>query len=63
MRVEHFTKLDDCEWRFVEYHRPESAIQLKTVDVTMQLADLYSNIDFSEADSLASDEMSDHPEQ
>lgn len=63
MRVEHFTKLDDCEWRFVEYHRPESAIQLKTVHVTMQLVDLYSNIDFSEADSLASDAMSDHPEQ
>lgn len=63
MRVEHFTKLDDCEWRFVEYHRPESTIQLKTVDVTMQLADLYSNIDFSEADAVVNDEMSDHPEQ
>jgi|JI8StandDraft_2_1071088.scaffolds.fasta_scaffold10378_3 Uma2 family endonuclease len=63
MRVEHFTKLDDCEWRFVEYHRPESILQLKTVEVTMQLSDLYSNIDFSELDALADDELSDHPEK
>ena len=62
MRVEQFIKLEDCEWRFLEYRKPESTLQLKTVELTLQLTDLYSNIDFSEMDSSTDELAMDQPE-
>jgi Uma2 family endonuclease len=62
MRVEQFIKLEDCEWRFLEYRKPESTLQLKTVELTLQLTDLYSNIDFSEMDSSADELIMDQLE-
>jgi Uma2 family endonuclease len=47
IHVEHHVKTDVNQWLFSEYDDPTVTISLQFVDVQIQIADLYDNIDFT----------------
>lgn len=48
VHVEHYLKKGDRQWLFSEYDNGAIALTLSTVNLTIQVADLYENIDFAE---------------
>jgi Uma2 family endonuclease len=46
MHVEHYVKTAVNQWSFSEYDDPNIAISLQFLDVSIQIADLYDNIEF-----------------
>jgi Uma2 family endonuclease len=49
VHVEHHVKTGDRQYLLSEYDNPEITLSFNTLDVQIQIADLYENIDFSEA--------------
>lgn len=49
IHVEHHVKVAKNQWLFSEYNDPEFNLSLRTLDLQVQIADLYENIEFSES--------------
>ncbi|WP_205370049.1 Uma2 family endonuclease [Thermoleptolyngbya sp. PKUAC-SCTB121] len=49
IHVEHHVKVAENQWLFSEYKDPEFNLSLRTLDLQIQIADLYENIEFSES--------------
>lgn len=49
IHVEHYVKTTVNQWLFSEYDDPTITLLFSTIEVTMQIADLYEHIDFVEA--------------
>jgi Uma2 family endonuclease len=47
--VEHYVQTNAHQWLFSEYDDPTVTLTLSTIDVQVQIADLYENIDFESA--------------
>ncbi|MEY3297692.1 MAG: hypothetical protein RLZZ597_952 [Cyanobacteriota bacterium] len=47
--VEHYVQTNAHQWLFSEYDDPTVTLTLSTIDVQIQIADLYDNIDFESA--------------
>ncbi|MGB3494210.1 MAG: Uma2 family endonuclease [Elainellaceae cyanobacterium] len=47
IHVEHHVKTSAHQWLFSEYDDPTVTLSLSTVEVEIQIAELYENIDFS----------------
>lgn len=47
--VEHYVQTNAHQWLFSEYDDPTVTLTLSTIDVQLQIADLYDNIDFESA--------------
>ncbi len=45
--VEHYVQTAAHQWLFSEYADPTVTLSLSTLDMQIQIADLYENIDFS----------------
>ncbi len=48
IHVEHFVKTGAHQWSFTEYDDPSIMLSLSAIDVQIQIADLYENIDFTD---------------
>ncbi len=44
MRVEHFLRLTDGSWKYMEYHRAEDLLPLGSVDCALPLAGIYEGV-------------------
>lgn len=49
IHVEHHVKVADNQWLFSEYDDPTVTLLLRTLDLHIQIAELYEGIDFAEA--------------
>ncbi|WOB45098.1 Uma2 family endonuclease [Thermoleptolyngbya oregonensis NK1-22] len=49
IHVEHHVKVAENQWLFSEYNDPEFNLSLRTLDLQVQIAGLYENIEFSES--------------
>ena len=49
MRVEHFSRIDEKNWRMRLLNRPADEIQFEKINVRVALADVYNEIRFEEA--------------
>ncbi|MBF2085800.1 Uma2 family endonuclease [Thermoleptolyngbya sp. C42_A2020_037] len=49
IHVEHHVKVAENQWLFSEYNDPEFNLSLRTLDLQVQIANLYENIEFSES--------------
>lgn len=49
IHVEHHVKVAENQWLFSEYDDPTIALHLRTLELQIQIADLYENIDFTES--------------
>jgi Uma2 family endonuclease len=45
--VEHYVKTAAHQWLLTEYSDPDVELTLNTIDVQIQIADLYENIEFT----------------
>jgi Uma2 family endonuclease len=48
IRVEHYLKSGINQWLFSEYADPNTTLTFRTLELEMQIADIYENINFEE---------------
>ena len=46
MRAEHFVRQDDGAWTITEYRQPGDALPIRSLEVTLTLAQIYRQVMF-----------------
>jgi len=50
IRAEHHTRQTDGSWLFREYEDPGATIELRSIDCSLKLGELYYRVDFNVAE-------------
>ncbi|GAB4324052.1 MAG: Uma2 family endonuclease [Leptolyngbyaceae cyanobacterium] len=50
--IEHYIKTEEGYWLLKEYEEPTTVLRLESLGISVAIADLYEDVDFSQVDSV-----------